>query len=88
MQQIKSSWEDRANHRRVDYSARYTRHRSGVEITVLTPTQVTFLCPTSRAELRTVGVWTTRGRDLLVEQLHSSGHLRELELRIETGLAV
>lgn len=88
MQQIESHWIDSENNRRVEYSARYTRHRSGVEITILTPKQVTFICPASQAELRTVGVRTEKARELLVDQLHASGHLRDLELRIEAGLAV
>lgn len=88
MQQIESHWIDRENNRRVEYSACYTRHRSRVEVMILTPKQVTFLCPASQAELRTIGVRTEKGRELLVDQLYASGHLRNLELRIETGLAV
>ncbi|WP_428304767.1 hypothetical protein [Lacipirellula sp.] len=88
MQQIESHWHDSENYRRVDYSARYTRHRSGVEVTLLKPKQVTFFCPATKAELRTIGVRTERGCELLVDQLHASGHLRDLELRIELGLAV
>ena len=38
--------------------------------------------------LRTVGVWTEKGRELLAHQLRTSGHLTELERQIEVGLAV
>ena len=88
MQTIESQWHDQENNRRVAYSVGYSRQADGVEITALTPKQVTFLCPESKSELRTIGVWTEKGRELLAHQLRTSGHLTELERQIETGLAV
>lgn len=88
MQTIESHWDDAANNRRVAFSAKFTREAGGVEIQTLTPKAVTFLCPESRSDLRTIGVWTDKGRDLLAHQLRTSGHLSELERKIETGLAV
>jgi hypothetical protein len=88
MNTIETHWEDAENNRRVAYAVGYTREAGGVEIKALTPKQVTFLCPASKAELRTIGVWTDRGRELLAHQLRTSGHLTELERQIETGLAV
>lgn len=88
MQTIESHWEDAENHRRVAFSAKFTRTSGAVEIQGLTPKQVTFLCPESKGELRTIGVWTEKGRELLAHQLRTSGHLTELERKIETALAV
>lgn len=88
MKTMESHWEDEENNRRVAYSVGFTRDSSGVEIKALTPKQVTFLCPASKSELRTIGVWTEKGRELLAHQLRTSGHLTELERQIETTLAV
>lgn len=88
MNTMDNHWEDEENNRRVAYSVGYVRQANGVEITALTPKQVTFLCPQSKTELRSIGVWTERGRELLAHQLRTSGHLTELERQIETGLAV
>ncbi|MCC6494585.1 MAG: hypothetical protein IT424_16360 [Pirellulales bacterium] len=88
MQTIESHWEDEENNRRVAYSARVIRESGAVEIQDLTPKQVTFLCPESKNEVRSIGVWTDKGRELLAHQLRTSGHLTDLERQIETGLAV
>jgi hypothetical protein len=88
MQTVDSHWEDEDNNRRVAYSAAFTRQAGSVEIMALTPKQVTFLCPQSKTEVRSIGVWTEKGRELLAHQLRTSGHLTELERQIETGLAV
>jgi hypothetical protein len=88
MHTIESHWEDAENNRRIAYAAHYARQGEGVEITSITPKQVTFLCPESKNELRTVGVWTQKGRELLAHQLRTSGHLTELERQIEVSLAV
>jgi hypothetical protein len=88
MQTIESHWEDEDNNRRVAFSVGYTRQTGAVEIKAVTPKHVTFICPQSKSELRTIGVWTEKGRELLAHQLRTSGHLTELERQIETGLAV
>ena len=88
MKTIESHWEDKENNRRVAYSVGFTREAGAVEIKALTPKHVTFLCPDSNSELRSIGVWTEKGRELLAHQLRTSGHLTELERQIETGLAV
>ncbi|HMP06820.1 MAG TPA: hypothetical protein PJ982_10755 [Lacipirellulaceae bacterium] len=88
MNTIETQWEDAENHRRIDYAVHYARQGDGVEIKAVTPKQVTFLCPDSKSPLRTVGVWTQKGRELLAHQLRTSGHLTELERQIEVSLAV
>ncbi len=88
MTTIESHWEDAENNRRVAYSVHFARSGETVEIKAVTPKQVTFLCPETKSELRSVGVWTQKGRELLAHQLRTSGHLTELERQIEVGLAV
>ena len=88
MQTLESHWEDEENNRRVAFSVGYTRQAGAVQIKALTPKHITFLCPQSGSEMRTIGVWTEKGRELLVHQLRTSGHLTELERQIEVGLAV
>jgi hypothetical protein len=88
MQTFESHWDDAENNRRVAYSVAFAHDGKAVEIKAVRPTQVTFLCPESKSPLRTVGVWTDRGRELLAHQLRSSGHLTEVERQIEVGLAV
>jgi hypothetical protein len=88
VQTIDTHWEDEDNNRRVAFSAAFTRQAGAIEIKALTPKQVTFLCPDSGSELRSIGVWTDKGRELLAHQLRTSGHLTQLERQIETGLAV
>lgn len=88
MQKIETNWEDEENNRQVSVAVEYTRDDNKVEIKSLTPKQVTFLCPESNSPLRSVGVWTEKGRELLAKQLHAAGYLPQLEEEIETSLAV
>ena len=88
MQKIEANWEDEENNRHVAVAVEFTRRENTVEIHSLTPKQVTFLCPESNNALRSVGVWTDKGRELLAKQLHAAGYLRQLEEEIETSLAV
>ena len=88
MQKIETNWEDEENNRHVSVAVEFTRNDNAVEIKSLTPKQVTFLCPESNSPLRSVGVWTEKGRELLAKQLHAAGYLPQLEAEIETSLAV
>ena len=88
MPQIETNWEDEENNRQVAFSVEYTRKNDSIAIEKLTPKQVTFLCPESKNPLRTIGVWTDGGRDLLVSQLRESGQLTQMEQEIDGSLAV
>ncbi len=88
MQTIEANWEDEENNHQVAFSVAYTRKDNAVEIQALTPKQVTFLCPKTNDPIRTIGVWTDKGRELLTSQLHDSGHLSKLETEISASLAV
>ena len=88
MHTIEANWEDEENNRQVAFSVEFARKDNAIEIRALTPKQVTFLCPSSSNPLRTIGVWTEKGRQLLTSQLHQSGQLAKLENQIEASLAV
>lgn len=89
MHTIETHWEDEENNRRVAFDVRVTRTNNAVEIQSLTPKQVTFLCPQSNAPLRSIGVWTEKGRELLANQFRASEqHIAQLEKEIDATLAV
>lgn len=88
MQKHETMWEDEENNRHVSVEVKFTCENDSVEIQSLTPKQVTFLCPESNNPLRSVGVWTEKGRELLAKQLHAAGCLPQLEEEIEASLAV
>ncbi len=88
MQTVEANWEDEENNRHVAFAVEVTRKDNSVEIRAITPKQVTFLCPESNNPLRTIGVWTDSGRELLANQLRESGHLSKLEDQVYATLAV
>ena len=88
MQKIEANWEDEENNRQVAVAVEFTRKKNAIEIQSLTPKQVTFLCPESNNALRSIGVWTDKGREILAKQLHAAGYLPQLEEEIEASLAV
>lgn len=88
MQTVSANWEDEENNRHVAFSVAYSRQESAIQIHSVTPSQITFFCPETKNPVRTIGVWTQKGRQLLEGQLHQSGRLEQLENEIETSLAV
>lgn len=88
MHTTEAHWEDEENNRRVEFSVGYTRRGDAVEIEHLTPKQVTFLCSESREPVRTIGVWTAGGRQLLTRQLQTSGKIEDVQQQVEAALAV
>lgn len=88
MQKIEANWEDEENNRHVAFSVEYARQDDAIEIRAMTPKQVTFLCPESNQPLRSIGVWTDKGRELLTDQLQDSGHLSRIEQQVHAALAV
>lgn len=79
MHTIETNWEDEENNRQVSFAVQFTRKENAVEIQSITPKQVTFLCPQSNAPLRSIGVWTEKGRQLLAEQFQASGTFADVE---------
>ena len=88
MHTIETHWEDEENNRKVAFDVQVKRTTGAVEIHSLTPKQVTFLCPESKTPLRSIGVWTEKGRELLADQFRASAQIAQLEKEIDTTLAV
>lgn len=88
MQTIETHWEDEENNRKIAFAVQVKRTTDAVEIQSITPKQVTFLCPQSNTPVRSIGVWTDKGRELLVNQFRASEQLAQLEKEIDTTLAV
>lgn len=82
MHSYQSIWQDEQLNRKVEVMVNYSLAESGVSINGVTPTRVTFLCPETKNEVRSIGVWTERGRNHLVQVLHSAGHIDQLSQEI------
>jgi hypothetical protein len=88
MHTIETHWEDEENNRKVAFAVQFKRTTDAVEIQSITPKQVTFLCPQSNAPLRSIGVWTETGRELLARQFRASNQIAQVEQEIDATLAV
>ncbi len=88
MNSCQATWEDEENNRHVELVVNYRLDATRVEINDVTPTRVTFLCPTSGNPVRSIGVWTGGGRRMLARQVDASGHLNALKAEIAAGRVV
>ena len=75
MHTYESVWEDEDTNRHVRAIVKYTVDNTEVTISQVTPTQVTFLCPETKNEVRSIGVCTEAGRHHLTSKLQKSGWL-------------
>ncbi len=88
MNNCQATWEDAENNRRVELVVNYRLDTTRVDISDVTPTRVTFLCPTSGIPVRSIGVWTGGGRRVLARQFNASGRLDSLQEEIASGNVV
>ena len=88
MKSYQATWEDDETSRQVELVVNYRLDQTRVEISDVTPTRVTFLCSKSRQPLRSVGVWTKGGRQLLAKQVAAAGRLATLPQEIADGQLV
>jgi hypothetical protein len=88
MNSCQATWEDEENNRRVELVVNYRLDATRVEINDVTPTRVTFLCPTTGKPLRSIAVWTGGGRRVLARQVKASGRLNSLKEEIASGKVV
>ncbi len=77
-----ATWEDEDNNRQIHFSVDYSTKNGAVEITNITPTKVSFICPDSNTCLRSVRVHTAAGRQLLAEHFRSHGNVERLSEEI------
>jgi hypothetical protein len=85
MKSFQATWEDEENNRRVELVVNHRLDATRVDISDVTPTRVTFLCPTTGTALRSIGVWTDGGRRILVRQMEAVGRLATLPQEIAAG---
>jgi len=88
MKTCQATWEDAENNRHVELVVNYQLDATRVQINDVTPTRVTFLCPTSGKPTRSIGVWTNGGRRLLNRKVKASGRLSALKDEIASGQVV
>lgn len=88
MKSCQATWNDAENNRWVELVVNYRLDATQVEINDVTPTRVTFLCPTSGNPTRSIGVWTNGGRRVLNRQIKASGRLTTLPQEIAAGQVV
>ena len=69
MKTIKTMWEDEEHNRQVHFSVQYDLKNDSIEITNITPEKVTFVCPENNTVERSIGVHTTKGKDMLAKCL-------------------
>lgn len=70
---VHAAWEDEENNRRIDLVVGYQVSTGQVEIDNVTPHRVHFACPESGKTLRSVGVHTETGKQLLLERALAAG---------------
>jgi hypothetical protein len=88
MKTYQATWEDAEASRQVELVVKCQLDATQVEVSHVTPTRVTVLCPESRKPLRSVGVWTEGGRRLLARQIAAAGRLATLPQEIADGQLV
>jgi len=85
MTSYQSVWEDDESNRKVELLVDYSKNDSGVSITEITPIKVTFVDPATKADVRSIGVWTKTGRAMLANQFRAAGQVASLEQEIANG---
>lgn len=85
-----ATWEDEEASRQIQFAVEYTVANGEVSIDRVIPSRVSFVCPETNTCLRTIGVHTPTGRELLAEKIRQSGRMSELtgEIARRYGLAV
>jgi len=88
MKSFQATWEDDEASRQVELVVNYRLDQTQVEVHDVTPTRVTFLCSESGQPLRSIGVRTVGGRQLLARQVAAAGRLATMPQEIAEGRLV
>ena len=84
MKTCETNWEDTENNRRVDLTVTYVAVGDALELTQITPTRVTFLCPDSQEPIGSIGVHREKARAILVRQLYERAYVKQLETELRS----
>ena len=79
-----ATWEDEDNNRQIQFSVDYTIESGSVEIESITPTKVSFISADTNTCIRSVGVHTAAGREMLANHFRASGDIQRLADEIAT----
>lgn len=82
MGNLLATWEDEETSRQIQFAVEYAITDGTVKISRVTPGKVSFVCPETNTCLRSIGVHTTAGRELLAERIWQSGRISELVAEI------
>jgi hypothetical protein len=85
-----TNWEDEESNRILELAVECHVSGEAVEVRKVTPKNVTFVDPSSNEPLRSIGVHTNGGRQLLTKICHSRGaldHIRAAALESQLALS-
>lgn len=89
MMMFTTNWEDEESNRILELAVECHVRGESVEVQKVTPKSVTFVDAESRESVRTIGVHTDGGRELLTKVCHSRGALDHVRgVALESQLAV
>ena len=85
-----AQWNDEENNRQVQFEVAYSIDDKNLSIETVVPTKVTFLEPDTQTAIRSIGVHTERGKQMLKQQLINSGQFDVFRDEIDrrSGLAL
>lgn len=78
MSHLLATWDDSENNRQIQFAVEYSIENSEIIVTGLSPNKVSFVCPETNTCLRSIGVHTDAGRELLADRIRQSGRVHEL----------
>ncbi|MBX3419575.1 MAG: hypothetical protein KF851_18375 [Pirellulaceae bacterium] len=78
-----ANWHDEAKSRTINFSVAYEICSAGqVNISDIIPDHVTIVCPESNTTLKTMSVYTAKGRQMLANQIRNSTRMEDLKREI------
>ncbi len=88
MNSVIAQWEDEENNRQVQFSVEYAIENSVVNVSSVTPNKISFICPDTNSCVRSIGVHTEKGRQMMTDQINGAGQVDALisELAARNGL--
>ena len=88
MNSYESVWEDDETNRKIEVVVDYSLIGEVVQVHGITPKKVTFHEAETNSVIRAIGVWTKKGRDVVVRQMSAKGAVEQLQQEIaESQLA-
>ncbi len=82
MDTILANWHDESKGRNIQFSVSFAHDNGEVHIKDIVPNQVTIVCPETNTSLKTLAVYTAKGREILASQIRKSHRLVELKKEI------